>query len=295
MINMNKRLTIILAIVATVSIIVFSYGSYKLNISDERLPEVVLPATSTSPKGEFTDLIRVFSPRANQIVGGTIEISGEARGGWYFEANFPARLIDTEGNILAQAPISAQGEWMTNDFVPFKGSIGHKVSATTSAILILENDNPSGLPENQKKIEIPLILMPSPSTSSATLDMKVYFMNNNLDPEISCNKVFSVIRPIAKTQAVASATIVELLKGPTVTEKADGYSTAINSGVKIQKLTIDNGVARIDFDKTIEDNVGGSCKVSAIRAEIIETLRQFPSVKEVIISVDGRIDEALQP
>lgn len=260
-----------------------------------RCTGAVLPATTTTPIGEFSDLIKVSAPQKNQSVSSPIEISGQARGAWYFEADFPVRLIDAQGKILAQAPVTAQGDWMTNDFVPFLGSIGYQVLATTSATLVLENSNPSGLPENQKKIEIPLVLTPSESASSETLDVKAFFMNNNLDPEVTCTKVFPVIRQIAKTQAVASSAIAELLRGPTEAEKADGYSTTINPGVRVQSLSIVDGVARIDFDKAIENGVGGSCRVSAIRSEISETLKQFTSVKEVVISVDGRKEDALQP
>jgi spore germination protein GerM len=56
-----------------------------------------------------------------------------------------------------------------------------------------------------------------------------------------------------------------------------------------------NGIAKVDFDKQIEYQLGGSCRVSALRSQIEETLKQFPTVHKVIISVDGRIDDALQP
>jgi len=35
--------------------------------------------------------------------------------------------------------------------------------------------------------------------------------------------------------------------------------------------------------------------VGSIRSQIESTLKQFPSVKQVIISVDGRTDDILQP
>jgi len=127
------------------------------------------------------------------------------------------------------------------------------------------------------------------------LIVNVYFNNSNLDPEASCNKVFAVERKVPETQAIARAAVEELLKGPTEKEKSEGFFSSINSGVKIQKLSIENGIAKIDFDGQIEFQVGGSCRVSAISHEITETLKQFPSIKEVIISVDGRTEDILQP
>ena len=128
-----------------------------------------------------------------------------------------------------------------------------------------------------------------------TLKVKVYFNNNKLDPEFSCNKVFPVEREITKTQAVARAALEELLKGSSEKEKVEGFFTSINPGVKIQSLVIENGTAKVDFDEQLEFRVGGSCRVAAIRAQITQTLKQFPTVNDVIISINGRTEDILQP
>jgi spore germination protein GerM len=125
--------------------------------------------------------------------------------------------------------------------------------------------------------------------------VKVFFNNEKSDPEFSCNKVFPVEREIPKTQAVGRTALEELLKGPTDAEKDSKYFTSINPGVKIQSLTIENGIAKVDFDGQLEFQVGGSCRVSAIRAQITETLKQFPTVNSVIISINGRTEDILQP
>jgi len=45
----------------------------------------------------------------------------------------------------------------------------------------------------------------------------------------------------------------------------------------------------------LEFQVGGSCRVAAISAQIMETLKQFPTVKDVIISINSRTEDILQP
>ena len=128
-----------------------------------------------------------------------------------------------------------------------------------------------------------------------TIKVKAYFNNSKMDPEYSCNKVFAVEREIPKTDAVARAALEELFKGLTNTEKNAGFFTSINSGVKLQGLKIRDETAYADFDNQLEYQVGGSCRVSAIRAQITETLKQFPTIKNVVISINGRTEDILQP
>ena len=129
-----------------------------------------------------------------------------------------------------------------------------------------------------------------------TMTVKIFFGNSIFDPEIlDCQKNFSVERTIPKTEAVARAALEQLLAGPTDEEKAEGYFTSINPGVKIQSLVIANGVANVDFDEQLEFQVGGSCRVAAIASEIRETLKQFSTVEDVVISINGRTEDILQP
>jgi len=140
-----------------------------------------------------------------------------------------------------------------------------------------------------------LLMWPNNKNPAETIKVKAYFNNNKMDPEYSCNKVFAVEREIPKTEAVDRAALEELLKGFTDAENNAGFFTSINSGVKIQSLTIENDTAYVDFDEQLEYQVGGSCRVSAIRAQITQTLKQFPTVNNVVISINGRTEDILQP
>ena len=143
------------------------------------------------------------------------------------------------------------------------------------------------------------ITINTPTTNTNTEEMmtvKVFFGNSIFDPEVlDCSKNFAVERIIPKTEAVARAALEQLLSGPTDVEKAEGYFTSINPGVKIQNLVVADGVARVDFDEQLEFQVGGSCRVASIASQIRETLKQFSTVTDVIISIDGRTEDILQP
>jgi len=110
------------------------------------------------PTAENTnDLIRVTSPIENSVVGSPLIVRGEARGSWYFEASFPIVLVNWDGFIISETHAEAKGDWMTEDFVPFEAQvIFDKPEYGATGTLILKNDNPSGLPENDKAIEIPV-------------------------------------------------------------------------------------------------------------------------------------------
>lgn len=134
------------------------------------------------------------------------------------------------------------------------------------------------------------------TTTVERMVVKAYFGNEIQNPgALDCSLVYPVVRTIPKAEAVAQAALAELLKGPTPEEKGRGYFTSINAGTRLQSLVIANGVARADFDGRLGEQVGGSCLVTAIRSQIIETLKQFPTVTEVVISINGESQDILQP
>ncbi len=128
------------------------------------------------------------------------------------------------------------------------------------------------------------------------MTIKVFFGNNRNDPQsLYCERAYPALREVTKTVAPARATLTELLAGPTEAERAQGFFTALNSGVALQSLTIKGGVATSDFSARLGEGVGGSCLVTAIRAQIGETLKQFSTVDSVIISINGHSEDILQP
>lgn len=103
------------------------------------------------------DKIHVFSPQTDNQIISPLVIKGEARGNWYFEASFPVVLTNWDGVIIAQGIAQAEGDWMTTNFVPFTATLNFtKPSYGENGFLILKKDNPSGLPQNDDSLEIPV-------------------------------------------------------------------------------------------------------------------------------------------
>jgi len=128
-----------------------------LPVSDDL---ATLPAGRQASTWEATthpDII-VTSPQAGDTIKSPLVVTGEARGSWYFEASFPVILVDWDGLIIAEVPAQAIGNWMTTDFVPFRVEIPFtKPAYGKRGALILKKDNPSGLPENDAAVEIPIV------------------------------------------------------------------------------------------------------------------------------------------
>ncbi|HEY4509806.1 MAG TPA: Gmad2 immunoglobulin-like domain-containing protein [Candidatus Paceibacterota bacterium] len=105
---------------------------------------------------EKADLIRVVSPRPTQTISSPLVLEGEARGVWFFEASFPIKLLDGNGKEIAVAIAQAQGEWMTEEFVPFLATLEFSMPDTEGGTLIFQKDNPSGLPEHADSLVMPI-------------------------------------------------------------------------------------------------------------------------------------------
>ena len=123
-----------------------------------------------------------------------------------------------------------------------------------------------------------------------SLALKVFFGNQKGNPQTwQCGMVSPTTRTVVNTSAVARAALTELLQGPRPADFSAGFFTALNPGVTIKELTINNGVARVDFGQPLITEAGANtvCLKEAARAQITETLKQFPTVRSVVILVNG--------
>jgi hypothetical protein len=121
-----------------------------------------VPADVQAHIDAHADLIVVESPMPGATIDAPLVVTGKARGPWYFEASFPVSLVNWDGLIIAEGIATADGDWMTTDFVPFTATLNFvnpysadQAAFMSRATLILKKDNPSGLPEHDDALEIP--------------------------------------------------------------------------------------------------------------------------------------------
>jgi len=227
------------------------------------------------------------------MVSNPIHVTGEAR---VFENVVSWRLKDAAGKVLTSGTTEAASPDM-GQFGPFDFyAVVPAPSYPSDPPLIDKNITLEVFWASAKDgSDADLVFIPLKLDRLDTADLTVYFHNNTMDPAITCTAVFPVTRKIIATASPARTAMVLLLQGPTALETVNNYSTTIPFRSWLKDISISTeGLATVDLGGAITGSMGGSCLVSSISAEIEETLKQFDSVKEVKILIDGEADK-LQP
>lgn len=99
---------------------------YSCNNSEKKkiiFPEKA-PSVGTENLQKSANGLQIFSPAEGSLVSLPVELKGKVKGTWFFEAVFGVKLLDQNYNVLAESYVSATEDWMTEDWVPFKGRLG---------------------------------------------------------------------------------------------------------------------------------------------------------------------------
>ncbi len=132
------------------------------------------------------------------------------------------------------------------------------------------------------------------SVMPSGITLKVYFLNDSIKKINDCTEVVPVERMVFDTKNLGEASLRLLLEGPRGEEGDAGYVSSVPRGVWLNSIKIEDGVASADFSRELSATAG-SCNVLAIRTQIEKTLLQFPTIKKVRISVEGKTEGILEP
>jgi hypothetical protein len=102
-------------------------------------------------------LIKIENLHAGDSIQSPLVVTGQARGNWFFEASFPIKILDKNGKVIGMGNGQAQGEWMTENFVPWKATVSFIAPASGGGEAVFMKDNPSGLPEYDAEVRVPVI------------------------------------------------------------------------------------------------------------------------------------------
>lgn len=120
------------------------------------------PPTATAPEApvetaSIGDLAIVDAPAPGARVTSPLTITGTAPGNWYFENQFPVRLVDAQGAVIAEAPATPRVSWTDPGDKEFDATLTFSVTADTPATLVLEEDMP-GEGNEPRQVRIDVVL-----------------------------------------------------------------------------------------------------------------------------------------
>jgi len=137
---------------------------------------------------------------------------------------------------------------------------------------------------------------PFEKNESELIAVEVFYANSIKNPEmLDCSLVFPVNRVVKNRGKIYEETLRILLDGPNLDEQTAGYKNMIPESTQLNFAKFNNGILVADFNDKLDYAVGGACWVSAIRSQIEQTMKQWPEVREVVVSVNGKSEYILQP
>lgn len=218
---------------------------------------------SDEPKKDFLPKDQEEASTTNTIITVVVVIVIIALGIWYFSRDQgPAGESDNQLNDNVNIVVNDQQE---------EGEVK----------IINSNQDNEGLIEAEKAVKI-----------------AAYYNNTKKDPGMpDCSKVYSLEREAEKKyDSEVINTVRGLLTPLSESEKAAGWVSSIPPSTFLKYVTITNGAAKVNFTAGL-NQISGSCAVTAARAQITQTLLQFPYVTSVVICVEDNCnqDEILQP
>ena len=211
------------------------------------------------------------------------------------------KIVDANNQVLGLAPAQAQGDWMTNDFVPFRTTIEFSQPTTSTGFIILLKDNPSGLPEHDAEVRLPVRFDfdSISATTTAQRMVKLYYYNSSRDQDeqgnIQCSRqgLVAVERKIPISKSPIKDTLELFLSSPlTEADREAGLTSELPlAGVSLIDLALRDGDLIVKLTDPNNKTSGGSCRVSILRQQLEAVVRQFPEVK----TVDFQPAELFQP
>jgi len=133
----------------------------------------------------------------------------------------------------------------------------------------------------------------APLGPAADMEIKVFFSNPKLPAfDNDCGAGEFVTRKIPSTPAVADAALKQLFAGPTEAEKSKGMEGIASLGKYYRGVSIRKGVAIVNFRPGAEEHLrvnGPLCMQDQVLAQIINTLKQFATIKSVEYAINGKI------
>lgn len=144
------------------------------------------------------------------------------------------------------------------------------------------SEQPEATAEDETPLEEPVKPKPVTPKEGVETNCVMYFVNNDA-------YVTKVKDKVVSAGLTPEALMKRLLEGPTEEQKKEGLSTAIPAGTKLNGISMDETVCRVDLSKEFAEG-SGSANVTNRVAQVVYTLTQLQNVEAVQFAIDGKDD-----
>ncbi len=247
--------------------------------SDDRRSKVDEVADGLSDHRTEPSDLRTSGPSSTDEIWSSVAVDQEFANPFTFKMQTPFKaatwnLQDAKGNVVASGFVSATG---TVEVVAWYDEVPKSKTGWFNIADALSSAMPP--------YRIPVRL------KTQTETVEAYFLNANKSAGRDCDQVFPVKRQVVSTGGNLldhyQAALVQLLKGPTVEERAKGYATALPQDVTVTRVGQDESGRYIgDFDGKLFAGAEDACRRTSIKAQIQETLKTVPLQGRTL---DGRV------
>lgn len=251
------------------------------------LPFIDLPGRRNGNNCDSGDFICISKDFQQMTLSNPVMVTGTAV---VFEGRLTWKLVlgNGEGTELAAGVVQTDGapEGMPAPFT-IRSFFPPSMAATKgeATLILYEVSLKDGSPIHVLRVPVRL--------NGETSTIKVFGLGPKTAEDCTTLAPISVVIP--KTQFPVEASLQRLLTlRPTAQDPQE--VNAIPVGTKLLSLVVKNGIATAVFSRELDQNIGGSCRVTVIREQIRQTLMQYASVKSVQILAEGKTaDTTLQP
>jgi spore germination protein GerM len=198
--------------------------------------------------------------------------------------------VDANENMLVETYAEADGEWMTDSFVPFRMEFDIPEPTTRTGVLILKNANASGLPDRAMELRIPLKFhLRNDSPQHIT-----FFFYSEKDLEDAF--VSSPVEITRLTDAHLDP-IDAILRAMFSEPREHEYAQGARSSEDLYALdeyylgvSIENRIATIDFADNALSILNSTATRQLMAKDLVEhTLKSQPSIDSVQYSIEGEV------
>lgn len=235
-------------------------------ISGLRDPSTTIIKAGTIKLNDVTKIV-LSSPKAAVTVTSPLIIEGFAKTA---DQKIYWQIKDTNNAVQLSGVSTVGGDG--KNYIPFRAEI--YLPALDTNVFTLE------VFAKQGQTEVGLLSLPLNLLSTNKSTLQIFFVPNSG----SCTTVSSVTRTVAETSATGRAALIELLNGPTSSERIQGLRSSIPASATITSFVISGGTATVTVSKNFDSL--SACERQRAEEQIRQTLLQIGLVNNVEIQVE---------